>query len=172
MQLERLRGAAEPERLFQAIAGIGPELARRIHDTLEVDTLEALEVAAHDGRLEAVPGIGARRAAAIRSLLASMLQRVRGRPRQTSVEPSVAVLLDVDREYRDAALADRLPRIAPKRFNPTEKPGSPSSIRSTASGVSRLFIPTPREPTSSGARGIGSSYTFIGTINRRDSARS
>jgi putative hydrolase len=30
----------------------------------------------------------------------------------------VSVLLDVDREYRDKARADRLPRIAPKRFNP------------------------------------------------------
>jgi putative hydrolase len=30
----------------------------------------------------------------------------------------VDVLLDVDREYRAKAAADRLPRIAPKRFNP------------------------------------------------------
>jgi hypothetical protein len=29
------------------------------------------------------------------------------------------MLLDVDREYRDAAAARRLPRIAPRRFNPT-----------------------------------------------------
>lgn len=27
-------------------------------------------------------------------------------------------LLDVDREYREAAAADRLPKIAPRRFNP------------------------------------------------------
>jgi hypothetical protein len=32
-------------------------------------------------------------------------------------EPPVAVLLDVDREYREAAAAGRLPRIAPRRFN-------------------------------------------------------
>jgi hypothetical protein len=34
-------------------------------------------------------------------------------------EPPVTVLLDVDRQYRDAAAADRLPRIAPRRFNPS-----------------------------------------------------
>jgi hypothetical protein len=34
-------------------------------------------------------------------------------------EPTVALLLDVDRHYRDAAAAGRLPRIAPRRFNPT-----------------------------------------------------
>jgi len=119
MQLERLRGAADPEGLFQTIAGIGPELARRIHETLHVDTLEALEVTAHDGRLQAVPGIGARRAAAIRTLLSGMLQRVRGAQRQPQEEPEVRLLLDVDREYRGSALADRLPKIAPKRFNPS-----------------------------------------------------
>jgi hypothetical protein len=31
----------------------------------------------------------------------------------------VAVLLDVDREYREAAAAGRLSRIAPRRFNPS-----------------------------------------------------
>jgi len=69
-QLERLRGTLDPEHLFQAVPGIGPELARRIHDTLEIETLEGLEVAAHDGRLEQVPKIGARRAAMIRAALA------------------------------------------------------------------------------------------------------
>lgn len=117
MQLARLRGEADPEKLFQTIAGVGPALARRIHEALDVDTLEALEIAAHDGRLEAVPGIGRRRASAIRSLLAGMLQRVRTRPRMPGAEPPVTMLLDVDREYRELARLDRLPKIAPKRFN-------------------------------------------------------
>ena len=42
-QLDRLRGEARPEVLFQGIPGVGPTLAARIHDTLHVDTLEALE---------------------------------------------------------------------------------------------------------------------------------
>jgi hypothetical protein len=62
-QVERLRGSLDAGRLFRAIPGVGPALARRIHEPLHVDTLEALEVAAHDGRLAAVPGLGPRRAA-------------------------------------------------------------------------------------------------------------
>src|SRR5512139_1598028 len=42
-QLERLRGTHDPVAAFRAIPGIGPDLARQIHDTLHVDTLEALE---------------------------------------------------------------------------------------------------------------------------------
>jgi putative hydrolase len=117
-QLERLRGAIDPEKLFRSLPGIGPETARRIHETLHVDTLEALEIAAHDGRLESVPGVGPRRAAMVRAALAQMLARTRG-PRPTPArEPEVSVLLDVDREYREKAAAEKLPKIAPKRFNP------------------------------------------------------
>jgi putative hydrolase len=118
-QLERLRGSLDAEQLFQTIPGVGPTLARRLHEILRVDTLEALELAAHDGRLAAVPGISRRRAAALRAGLAQMLGRTRGRLREPMEEPPVAMLLEVDREYRDAAAAGRLPRIAPRRFNPT-----------------------------------------------------
>lgn len=117
-QLERLHGLAEPEVLFQSIPGVGKSLARQIHQTLEVDTLEALEVAAHDGRLETVPGVGRRRSAMIRASLADILRQ--GRPRRPlpSREPSVELLLEVDRDYRAQAQSGRLPRIAPRRFNP------------------------------------------------------
>ena len=57
MQLERLRGSLDPEQVFQSIPGIGPELARRIHESLEIESLPDLEMAAHDGRLERVPGV-------------------------------------------------------------------------------------------------------------------
>lgn len=79
-QLERLRGAVAPEQLFQSIPGLGRELARRIHEHLDVDTLEGLELAAHDGRLEQVPGVGPRRAAMLRASLATMLARTRPVP--------------------------------------------------------------------------------------------
>jgi hypothetical protein len=118
-QLERLRGAVSPEALFRSIPGIGPELAARLHDTLDVDTLEGLELAAHDGRLAQVPGIGARRAAALRAALEAMLARTRRALRPApAAEPGVALLLDVDAEYRTKAAADALPKIAPRRFNP------------------------------------------------------
>jgi hypothetical protein len=119
-QLARLRGSVEPEALFQSVPGIGPELARAIHDTLHVDTLEALEAAAHDGRLDRVEGVGTRRSAAIRAALASMVgRRLPRTPRPAATVPSVETLLAVDDEYRAKDAAGVLPKIAPKRFNPT-----------------------------------------------------
>ena len=120
-QLERLRGAAEPEKLFCSIPGIGPKLAHRIHEALHVDTLEALEAAAHDGRLESVPGVGRRRASMLQAALGSRLARVRPAARRAVREPTVETLLDVDREYRTKAAEDSLPKIAPRRFNPEGK---------------------------------------------------
>ena len=74
-QLERMRGRLDPEVSFQNIPGIGPAFARLIHEHLHIDTLEALEAAAHDGRLDTVPGIGERRGKIIRQSLASILAR-------------------------------------------------------------------------------------------------
>jgi putative hydrolase len=116
-RLERLRGGTRPEALFQTVPGIGPALAQRIYDQLHVDTLEALEVAAHDGRLERVPGIGPRKVAAIRAGLSSLLGRRRGSS-ERSEGPSVETLLTVDAQYRGQAADGRLPTIAPRRFNP------------------------------------------------------
>jgi len=123
-QLERLRGNSDPVQLFTAVPGLGHRLAERIHEELHIDTLEALEVAAHDGRLESVPGVGPRRASAIRANLQAMLSR--GRPRRSPAAtngghagPTVAAVLAVDREYREKAAHGSLSTIAPKRFNPT-----------------------------------------------------
>jgi putative hydrolase len=121
-QLERLRGELQPEQLFQTVPGIGPKLAERIHDALDVDTLEGLEMAAHDGRLERVPGVGLRRAAAVRAALQAALGRTRRLPVASGQSgPPVALLLEVDREYREKAAAGKLPTIAPRRFNPEGK---------------------------------------------------
>ena len=117
-QLDRLRGDAKPEVLFQSIPAVGPALAHLIHETLHVDTLEGLELAAHDGRLAAVPGIGERRAEAIRAGISAMLGRSAVRRDHTGPLPAIDVLLDVDSDYRRKAAAAELPTIAPKRFNP------------------------------------------------------
>jgi len=117
--LEHLKGAADPEKLFCSIPGIGPALARLVCETLHVRTLEALESAAHRGRLERVRGFGPRRAAMVRAALAEMLGHVRHRPPEPDQEPAVGLLLDVDREYRSRAAAGDLTRIPPKRFNPS-----------------------------------------------------
>jgi hypothetical protein len=123
-QLQRLRGETDPERLFQVVPGIGPDLARRLHDMLHLESLEALEVSCRDGSLENVPGIGRRRAAAICAALTAMLDRHRAirrarPPLAAAGGPDVALLLDIDREYREKAKAGKLATIAPRRFNPT-----------------------------------------------------
>jgi putative hydrolase len=144
-QLERLRGALQPEQLFQTLPGIGPELAQRIHGELHIDTLEALELAAHDGRLARVPGLGHRRVAAIRAALTERLGRQRMRALLQVKAPPVALLLDVDREYREKAEAGSLRLIAPKRFNPTGEAWLP--VLHTARGQWRftaLFSNTRR----------------------------
>ena len=120
--LERLEAEVSPADAFSRLPGVGPTLARRIHDELGVTTLEELELAAHDGRLLAVEGIGEKRARGIRDVLAARLARSSHRllPREPEPErrPSVELLLDVDREYRRRARLGELRRIAPKRFNP------------------------------------------------------
>lgn len=121
--LERLRSGSGPEDVLATVAGIGPELAHRIHEQLGVDSLYALEAAAHDGRLEQVQGMGPARIRAVREALAGRFQRrawtfpalAAARP---PAEPPVSELLDVDREYRERAAAGTLARITPRRFNP------------------------------------------------------
>jgi len=134
--LERLEGQLSPEDVFAVIPGIGEELAHRIHDALDIETLEELEVAAYDGRLDAVDGVGPERLASVRQYLEHVLDRSgrrRARARHLSRSdvgpafdfdhdahplPDVASLLQIDAEYRELAASERLEKIAPTRFNP------------------------------------------------------
>ena len=146
LQLERLRGSLDPAMLYQTIPGIGPELAEEIVSHLHTDTLEALETAAYDGRVAQVPGIGIRRATAIRQALASMLQRRRtGRKSSDARMPQVGVILDVDREYREKAEVGKLALIQPRRFASDE--GASLPIFHTQRGdwhFTVLYSNTPR----------------------------
>jgi hypothetical protein len=120
-RLESLQTGHDPIALFEQIPGIGPKSAHRIIETLHIDTLEALELAAHNGRLNTVPGFSAKKVALVQSWLSHVLgyRRPRSEPRHPSVEPPIDLLLAVDRQYRKKAEAGELPTIAPKRFNPT-----------------------------------------------------
>ncbi len=119
--LERLRGETDPVELFGSVLGIGRKTAQRIHDELGIHTLEELEIAAHDGRLERL-GLGQKRLMGLRDALAGRLGRV-GRSRVVAGAPlpKVAEILDVDRQYREAAARNSLPKIAPRRFNPSHE---------------------------------------------------
>lgn len=120
-RLESLQTGHDPIALFEQIPGIGPKSAHRIIETLHIDTLEALELAAHDGRLSTVPGFSAKKVALVQSWLAHVLgyRKPRTEPHRPGVEPPVDLLLAVDLQYRKKDEAGELPKIAPKRFNPT-----------------------------------------------------
>jgi len=127
-KLERLRGQHDPVWLFTQVPGIGAELAKRIIDQHNIDSLEGLESAAHDGRLARVRGIGLKRLDGIKASLHARLHprascqsggRVVEHPTvENNNHPSVSELLSVDSEYRTKAAAGKLTKIAPKRFNP------------------------------------------------------
>jgi DNA polymerase (family X) len=112
-------GDVDAERVLRSLPGLGPRLARQIHEQLGIRTLEELERAAHDGRLSQL-GIGPKRLRGIREALAGRLGRYRF-ALPVREEPNVAELLAVDQEYRERADAMTLPTIAPRRFNPKQE---------------------------------------------------
>ena len=121
--LDRLAGETSPEMLFAGLPGVGPGLAHRIRDELGVATLEELELAAHDGRLARVEGLGRKRVAGIRDALTGILgsrryTRTAAAPRE---QPPVTLLLALDAQYRERAARNDLPTIAPRRFNPSHE---------------------------------------------------
>lgn len=119
--LERLRGESDPVEILSSVPGIGGKTARRLHDELGIQTLEELEVAAHDGRLQELH-MGDKRIFGIRDALAGRLGRADRRVVAGHEPlPAVSELLDVDREYRELAAKGALPTIAPRRFNPTHE---------------------------------------------------
>jgi hypothetical protein len=119
--------------LFAQVPGIGEELAQRIEKELGIRSLEELEQAGYDGRLEQVEGFGPKRVKAVLSSLAGLLSRTAQKRQQRRMSggrkadgaarerPPVDLLLEIDTEYRRRAEADELPTIAPKRFNPDKE---------------------------------------------------
>jgi hypothetical protein len=150
--LDRLRGESDAAAVLATVPAIGPILAERLHRELGIETLEDLELAAHDGRLERLEHFGEKRIAAVRDTLATRLglrRRRGGRsgllPPPGSLLPSIEELLSVDKEYREKADAGELKRIAPRRFNPTGEAWLP--ILHTARGdrqYTALFSNTAR----------------------------
>ncbi|MDH3536856.1 MAG: helix-hairpin-helix domain-containing protein, partial [Gammaproteobacteria bacterium] len=123
-RLENLKGAADPVELFRSIPTVGRALAERIHDTLHVDSLEALETAVRNGQLEQVDGLGRKRREAIEAWLQKHLDDQRRQLRQArgdGATPEIRLVLKVDEEYRRKAAAGKLPMITPKRFNPENR---------------------------------------------------
>jgi hypothetical protein len=143
--LERLRGESDPVALLTTVPGIGRLTAERLHHDLDIETLEDLEAAAHDGRLAGLEGFGPKRLAGVRESLAQRLARVRRPLESAGAPPPVAEILDVDREYRARAAAGELKKIAPRRFNPRGREWLP--VLHTQRGTrhyTALYSNTPR----------------------------
>lgn len=114
--LDRLRGESASQQVLMTVPGIGPKLAEKLYEDLGIDSLEDLEAAAMDGRLRNLAGMGEKRIAGIRDVLARRLGRIPSLV--ATAQSSVRELLEVDREYREKAEAGELRMIAPRRFNP------------------------------------------------------
>jgi hypothetical protein len=143
--LDRLRGRSGGTALLRTVPGIGAALASRLQDELGIESLEELEIAAHDGRLAALEAFGPKRLAAVRDTLAHRLARIRGRPPAGGPQPPVAEILEVDREYRGAAAAGRLQTIAPRRLNPGHRAWLPVFHASRGERhYTAMFSNTPR----------------------------
>lgn len=128
--LQRLQGEVSPRAVFSQVPGIGPELAERIASQLKISSLEELEQAAHDGRLDRVEGFGPKRLETVRLSLAGILSGAARRrlqeagpdkKKEPQDRPPVGLLLEIDAEYRRRAEAGELKKIAPRRFNPEGK---------------------------------------------------
>ena len=116
-------GHIDPERLLTSLPGVGRQLAHTLHEQLGISTLEELERAAHEGRL-AQAGVGPKRLRGLIDALAGRLQRSR-LPEPIQGEPSIAVLLAIDEEYRGHAEDESMPRLTPRRFNAEHEPWLP-----------------------------------------------
>jgi hypothetical protein len=115
--LDRLTGELDPEALFMSLPGVGRQTAQQLHRQLDVETLEELEEAANDGRLDRLAGFGPRRVAALRAALQERLRTLRGRIRRGRLPP-VDLILEMDALYRQRAARNELRLITPRRFNP------------------------------------------------------
>lgn len=143
--LERLRGESDPEALLASVPGIGRKTAERLHRDLEIDTLEDLEAAAHDGRLESLAGFGPKKITGVIDSLQGRLSRIPRLDPRSPEEPPVEDLLRVDEEYRHKAAAGELKRIAPRRFNPNNEAWLPIlHTRRSGREFTALFSNTAR----------------------------
>jgi len=166
--LERLKGTSSPEHLFALVPGVGPELGRKIYEALHISTLEQLESAAWDGRLEQVEGFGRRRVQAVRSNLAEMLTRSRIPDLPDTEDPPVSLLLEIDRKYRTLAEQGKLRLVTPRRFNPNQEAWLPIMNESRGRWrMSALYSNTARAHQLQKTRDWVVIYYSVGATRKR-----
>lgn len=164
--LQRLQVRQSPEELLQQIPRIGKKLAQHIVRHLGVSSQAEFERAVRAGRLEQVFGLGPQRVTAIRNHLAGLWGDFAAQPEAdagTKDTPSVALLLDVDAEYRRRAEAGELPTLAPRRFNPNNEAWLPL-LRTEREGwvMTVLFSNTAR------AHELGKTHEWVVIYYQKD----
>lgn len=158
--LKRLQGHSESDAILTTVPGVGHKTAARIHSELGIETLADLEMAAYDGRLAHLPGMGHKRLRAIRDSLAGRFQRKASVPATTPPEPDwqppVAELLSIDEEYRRKAEAGRLVQVAPLRFNASGEAWLPIlHARREGRGYTAMYSNTAR------AHELGTTHDWV-----------
>lgn len=150
---------------YVRVPQVGERLAARIHETLHIESLEDLEAAAHDGRLATVPGVGEGRARAVREYLDLFLATPHPRSAPDAARPPVSVLLEVDADYRRLAADGHLPRVAPRRFNPSRRAWLPVwHTMQDGWGFTVMFSNTGR------AHDLGKTRDWVVVVYSRDGA--
>lgn len=161
--LARLHGELGEDALFGTIPGIGPTLARRLVRALDVHTLDELERAVHEGRLDGVPGIGPRRARRIAAALAPSVHATSQRRAHVAERPSVEMLLAIDDQYRDGERENRLVKIAPRRMNRARAAWLPiMHVDEQGWHVTALFSNTARAHT------LGTTHDWVVIYAQKD----
>ena len=115
--LDELRGEfPEGVRRLLSVPGVGPSLARRVYGELGVTNLDELRLAAEDGRLAALSGLGEKSA---QNVLRAM-QRVNKAESRVSIGKAVPVVEELMEALRDVPGLDRLvPGGSLRRWSPT-----------------------------------------------------
>ena len=142
--LQRLRGEHDPLGLLLSVPGVGKVTAWKLYEDLGIESLEELEAAAHDGRLERFPG-WAPSASPDFAILCERLGRIRQEPSvplQREDAP-IAELLDVDRQYREEAALEHERRLLHAALIPRERRGCRCSTPPAARANTPRFSPTP-----------------------------
>ncbi len=109
-------GPIGPEQSLTSLPGIGRQLAHKLHELLGISTVDELERAAHEGRLDRA-GVGPKRLRGLMDALDERLQRTRS-SESLPGEPSVAALLAIDEAYRRRAEDASRPPLSSIRFDP------------------------------------------------------
>ena len=121
-------------------------MATRLAEEGQLESLEDLEHALHFGNLF-VEGLGPRRKQMIAAILAERLGRPLITRSRKANSPPRALLLEIDRAYRERASSGLLRKIAPRRFNPIAEAWLPvMHVSREGSDFTALYSNSKRAP--------------------------